>query len=175
MSPTILTGAANSSSIGWDIKILLDLEEINRISSYDRGKYLGFFFARPEATNFSIMRSKSKLICLLEVGWLVFVSIRVFVNCDTAFGWLFCLTSPIWSLDNFSTDKESLPALVFEVEVEDEEVEVEVELGEVNDASLSISNLKGKSWESVEEGDEGEEDDGEAIKVDREFVVSSIG
>lgn len=61
MSPTILTGAASSNNIGWDMKILRDLAQMNLISSLDRANVLGFFLDRPAATNFSIIASKSTL------------------------------------------------------------------------------------------------------------------
>lgn len=61
MSPTILTGAASSNNIGWDMKILRDLAQINLISSLDRANVLGFFLDRPAATSFSIIASKSTL------------------------------------------------------------------------------------------------------------------
>lgn len=60
ISPTILTGAANSNNIGWDIKILLAFAQIKRISEFDRINDLGFFFCKPEATNLSMIESTFK-------------------------------------------------------------------------------------------------------------------
>lgn len=62
MSPTIFTGAANSNNIGWDMKILRDLAQMNLISSLVKLKVFGFCFERPAATKRSIIESKSMLV-----------------------------------------------------------------------------------------------------------------